>query len=139
MENRWLAATVLAGMAVGSMYGLAKYLDAKTSVEKEDRLVRRKAVCNRLDMGYVTNWAQKMQEVYGLGTCYLISRVNRKTKGLLAQDIISEEMDVRKYVILVALNEEKHLPLEILLVNFNVLDEELISLMGDEGFFIIKN
>lgn len=139
MENRWLAPAVLAAGVAGSIYVLAKYLDAQSAFDDGSRLVRKNAVCNKLDTAYVTNWAQKMQKTYGLGTCYLVSRVTPETMKLFALGSIPEGMDVQKHMILAAVDEEKHLPLEVLLVNFNLLDEELISLMGDEDFFVIKN
>lgn len=139
MENRWLTPAVLAAGLAGSIYVLAKYLDAQPVLQEENRLVRKTAVCNKLDTAYVTDWAQRMQKLYGPGTCYLVSRVTPETMKLFALGVIPEGMDVQKHMILAAVDEEKHLPLEVLLVNFNQLDEELISLMGDEDFFVIKN
>lgn len=139
MENRWLTPAILAAGLAGSIYVLTKYLDAQPVLKEENRLVRKNAVCNRLDTAYVTDWAQKMQKTYGLSTCYLVSRVTPETMKLFALGSIPEGMDVQKHMILAAVDEEKHLPLEVLLVNFNLLDEELISLMGDEDFFVIKN
>lgn len=138
MENRWLAAAALAGVAAGSMYELAKYLAKQSALEKENRFVW-KVVCNRLDTAYVMNWIQKMQKRYGRDTYYLVSRVTPETMKRFALGEIPEGLDVQKHMILAAVNEEKNLPLEVLLVNFNLLDEELTSLMGDEDFFVIKD
>lgn len=139
MEQKWLKFTAFTGAALGCMYILGKFLTTQTPPHDNIKPVMKRAVCNRLDLAYVTNWAGAMQNVYGGDTYYLVSRINSAAMGPFASDMLQKGLDIEKHVILAAVNNETDRLLEMLLVNFQELDDDLISLMDDDGFFVIRN
>lgn len=128
---------------VGAVYYIKNKLksDSTFSVPTVDDLIARQRICNKMTLAIAVNWVQEQQEQFkNAELIFIIGKINEKNINMFTTDrSMLGKLDADKYLVLLAVEKEKNLPLAIQLMNFGSVEEDLEKMLQEDGYCVIEN